>query len=84
MEALIILLPIVISVGSCIVTSCLTFRMNNRILHVEQRLAILTNNPVHDYHAVSLQPPQPSAPPALSPPGYGYQYYPNNQGLNIV
>ena len=81
MEALILLVPIVISIGSCIGTSCLTFRMNNRILHVEQRLAILTNNPVHDYHAVSLQPPQPSAPPQ---PGYGYQYYPNNQGLNIV
>lgn len=73
MEALILLVPIVISIGSCIGTSCLTIRMNNRILELEQRLATL--------YAIPLQPPQPSAPPQ---PGYGYQYYPNNQGLNIV
>ena len=85
METLLILVPVVISIGNCIFTACVNTRLSNRVQQLEDSLILLITTHRHQYSPVPpqyTQPPQPSA-----PPGYGYQFYPgdpNNQGLNIV
>jgi hypothetical protein len=86
MEAIAILVPLVISLGNCVVTACLNKRVNNRIQKLEYSLTNLINRQVGQYSPVTLQtytqPPPPSA-----PPGYGYQHNsgdPTIQGLNVV
>ena len=79
MESLILLVPIVISIGNYVAMACIYQRTNNRIQQVEQELININTHifsvrpqyqtiPIHQYN----QPPPPSAPPT---PGYGYQYY---------
>ena len=88
METLVVLVPVVISIGNCIFTSCVNQRLSNRVQQLEDTLT----RQISQYNPIPLQsysqPPPPSAPPpAPSPPGYGYQYFPgdpSNQGLNIV
>jgi hypothetical protein len=81
MESLLILVPLVISIGNCIFTGCVNTRLSNRVQQLEHNLTTHT----HQYNPIPpsyTQPPPPSA-----PPGYGYQFYPgdpNNQGLNVV
>jgi len=80
METLVVLVPLVISIGNCIFTSCVNQRLSNRVQQLENSLTRQTPQ----YHHVPL-PPLPSAP--APSPGYGYQYFPgdpNNQGLNVV
>jgi hypothetical protein len=84
MEAVVVLIPIAISIGTCIMVSCLNKRTNNRILELEQALInvstkINTPPPTYQPGIVPQYIPQPSA-----PPGYGYSYYPQSQGLNVV
>jgi hypothetical protein len=86
MEAVVVLIPIAISIGTCIMVSCLNQRTNNRILDIEQGLINLStqiNTPRQTYQPTPVsQYPQPSA-----PPGYGYQYYsgdPNSPLSRVV
>ena len=75
MEALIVILPLVITVGNCGLSCYYYNRANNRIAVLERYLASL-NLPL-SYNPV---PPPASAPP--DSPGYGYQYYP--EGPRII
>jgi len=92
METLVVLVPLVISIGNCIFTSCINQRLSNRAQQLEHSLNTLISTQTSQYNPVPLpsysQAPPPSAPPPIpSPPGYGYQYFPGdpgNQGLNVV
>jgi hypothetical protein len=76
MEALIIILPLIITVGNCGLSCYCYNRANNRIAILERSLDSYINS-----HRVSYTPvaPPASAPPAS--PGYGYQYYPEEQRI---
>jgi hypothetical protein len=78
---LLILVPLAISIGNFIFTSCINQRLSYRIQKLEHNLT----NQTHQYNPVP--PSYTQAPPPSAPPGYGYQLYPgdpSNQGLNVV
>lgn len=86
METLVVLVPLVISIGNCIFTSCINQRLSNRAQQLEHSLNILITTQTSQYNPVPL-PSYSQAPPPSAPPGYGYQYFPGdpgNQGLNVV
>lgn len=86
MEVIAILVPLVISLGNCILTLCLNKQVNTRIQKVEYSLTNLITRQPGQYNPVSLDIYS-QAPPPSAPPGYGYQYNsgdPSNQGLNVV
>ena len=75
MESLLLILPIAISIGTC-VTSGFCFRnLNRKITTLEQALL----NHASDPSGHGRMPMPMIAPPMTAPPpqGYGYQYYPN-------
>lgn len=83
MESLIILFPIALTLGNCIMSSCIYQRLIHRIVSVEESLTTLVTQNISRqiYYAA---PPHASAPPQPSaPPGYGYTHYPENN-LNVV
>jgi hypothetical protein len=85
MEAAYVLIPITLTLVSCIGLTCQYVRLRNRIVSLEGSMINLVsslNTPRQEYTVQYATPPSalpPSAPPAYTyTPGYGYQYYPGN------
>lgn len=82
MENILILIPLVLSVGHCMVSGYIFRRMSSRIVHLEEKISTL-------FLPIYPPPPPPVIQPSSyynAPPGYGQAYtYSDAQGnLNAV
>ena len=84
MDNLLLLVPLAISVGHCVVSSCIMRRLQNRINFLEERVASVT---------LPTYPPPPPPPQAnypqpttyySVPQGYGYPYSGGQGNLNVI
>jgi hypothetical protein len=66
MESLLILVPLALSIITCVGSSCYIRRMNERLYQVEESLTSL----ITYIHTPPVQPVYTAPPPP--PPGYGY------------
>jgi hypothetical protein len=82
MENLLLLIPLIVTVGHCAVSACMFRKLSSRIVSLEEKILVIS---------LPSYPPPPS--PVLqqssyynAPPGYGQPYtYPGGQGnLNAV
>ena len=80
MESLLLILPIAISIGTC-VTSGFCFRnLNRKITTLEQALLNHASDPSgHGRMPMTAPPPQ-----YAMPQGYGYQYYPTMTDPRVI
>jgi hypothetical protein len=86
MESFILLVPVGLMIGQCIVSSCFFRRLSARINSLEERLTTLTL-PVYPPPPPTIYPATNTVPYYGPPQGYGYAYS-GGQGaqgnLNVI
>ena len=80
MESLLLILPIAVSIGTCVASGFCFRNLNRKITSLEQTLLAHASDPSgHGPMPMHMAAPPMTAPPPqyAIPQGYGYQYYPN-------
>jgi hypothetical protein len=80
MESLILILPIVISIGSCVASVFCYRKLHSKISSLEQTLLAHASDPSGHGRMPMIAP----TPQYAMPQGYGYQYYPSMSDPRVI